>query len=358
MGLKIKQYADLSGPLLHYAGEVTLRFSPKAWLYLRETPEGLVPVYGVTKTLKIVDKPALVPWAVKKAVARAYEIIREKHGRGDGFVECTAEDLMEALLQAKREPEDILEAAGDTGHAAHYFVEDLIDATLRGDENRRLEILAKFPQDERATNCVIAALCFFVEHDVKFISSEQRVYSRELNVAGTLDGDILASSCQNLRCGCQIRAPFKDLRICLDMKTSNYVYNTHFAQAGFYRFAKCEEFPDVKFDGTVILRMGKDDLAQFEPWWSFGDEEYGRHVTFFKRALALYQSVFEADRWMWEIRDRQRAYDKGLKDVAKAEQAKVRCPKAAEYKGSRITTCLPDGTQCDACSSIYKKRHQ
>jgi hypothetical protein len=333
---------------------VALWFSPSKWQYLRQTLESLIPIYGVTNTLKIVDKPQLVPWAVKQAVARAYAILLELHGRGDGFIELTAGDLLDALTAAKREPEDILEKAGETGHAAHHFVEDLIDATLRGDDARRLEILAKFPVDERATNCVVAALCFFVAHDVKFLSSEQRVFSRELDVAGTLDGDILASSCDDLSCGCQIRAPFKDLRICLDMKTSNYVYATYFAQAGFYRFAKCEEFPETKFDGTVILRMGKDDLAAFEPWWSFGDEAYLRHVAFFKNALALKKSVQEVEREMWEARDRRRDFERAEKAAAKEAAYRIACAKSKDYLGSRLTKCFDDGSQCEACSSIRK----
>lgn len=358
MALKIVRYPDLSGPLLHYNGTVILRFSEKVWTYFREAASGLlVPINGVTNTLRIVDKSAaLIPWSIKQVVNRAYANLIKLHGRADGFVELTVEDLMDALNAAKREPDDILVDAGQVGHDAHHYVEALIGATLKNDERRRLEILAKFPEDDRATNCVIAALCFFVEHNVRFISSEQRVYSRELDTAGTLDGDILMDSCEDKACGCQKVAPFKDWRICLDMKTSNHVHATYFAQAGLYRFAKCEEFPETKYDGTVILRMGKDDAAEFEPWFAFGDEAYQRHIGFFKHALLLKQSVVATETEMREIRDSRRTYLREIKDAEKAVQMKLRCPKADTYLGVRKTKCLPDGSQCEACAATYAAR--
>ena len=76
-------------------------------------------------------------------------------------------------------------------------------------------------------------------------------------------------------------------RVVLDLKTSNQVQVTYFAQANFYWKAKVEEFPETKFDGVVILRLGKDDAAEFEPWFSFGDETHEKHLRFFKRALDL-----------------------------------------------------------------------
>jgi hypothetical protein len=39
------------------------------------------------------------------------------------------------------------------------------------------------------------------------------------------------------------------------------------------------------------------------------------------------------------------------------EADKVRCPKADDYKGSRMTKCLPDGSQCAACAQLYLDKH-
>lgn len=353
MSLLIKQWPDLLGAFLHYNGEERLYFSPSKWLYLWEQPDGeMKPLHGVTGTLRVVDKsPQLIPWSIKQVVNRAYANIIKTHGRLDGFVELTAEDLMAALEAAKKEPDDILVDAGNVGHTAHHHVEALVAATMKGDENRRLELLAKFPEDDRATNCVIAALMFFVEHNVRFVSSEQRVFSRSLEVAGTLDGHILMDSCEDKSCGCQQAAPFKDLSVCLDMKTSNHVHHTYFAQAGIYRFCKCEEFPLTKFDATVILRMGKDDAADFEPWFSFGDVLYEKHVAFFINALRLKQSVTETEKWMWDIRDKRRAIEREKKELDKAAALAIDCGNK-KYKGVRKPQCN-GGNPCEKCQQVY-----
>ncbi len=354
MSLKIKKYPDLSGPLYHYNGEMVLRFSPKAWLYLVEKKDGdLVPISGVTNTLKIVDKSAaLIGWATRLFMERAVALLQSCR-RGDGFVEVDYDDLVSILMESKDEHRNVLERAGDTGHEAHSFVESLVKATMVDDELRRMEILAKFPEDERATNAVVACLAFFTDHNVRYMAAEQRVVSREWLVAGTLDGDILINSCDRPECPCQAFAPFKDKRVVLDLKTSNQVQVTYFAQANFYWKAKVEEFPEIKFDGVVILRLGKDDASEFEPWFSFGDEIHERHLQFFKRALDLKASVEATEQEMRDVKEARREKAR----QAKADADRIRCPKADDYKGSRKSKCLPDGSQCEACKKIYRDKH-
>ena len=352
MSLKIRKYPDLSGPLLHYGGTMVLRFSPKAWLYLVEKDGDLVPIAGVTNTLKIVDKSAaLIGWATRLFMERAIELLQANR-RGDGFVEVDYDELVSILMASKDEHRNVLERAGDTGHEAHSFVESLVKATMADDESRRMEILAKFPEDERATNAAVACLAFFADHNVRYLAAEQRVVSREWLVAGTLDGDVLIDSCERPECPCQAFAPFKDRRVVLDLKTSNQVQVTYFAQANFYWKAKVEEFPETKFDGVVILRLGKDDAAEFEPWFSFGDETHEKHLRFFKRALDLKQSVESTEQ---DMRDVKEARKEKIRQ-AKAEADRIRCPKADTYKGVRKSRCFEDGNQCQACAKIYMDR--
>lgn len=353
MSLKIRKYPDLSGPLFHYNGEMILRFSPKAWLYLMEKDGDLVPISGVTNTLKIVDKSAaLIGWATRLFLEKAVALLQSNR-RKDGFVEVDYQELVSILATAKDEHKNVLEKAGETGHDAHAFVESLVKATMEDNESRRMEILAKFPEDDRATNAAVACLAFFTDHNVRYIAAEQRVVSREWLVAGTLDGDVLIDSCDRAECPCQAFAPFTDKRVVLDLKTSNQIVPTYFAQANFYWKAKVEEFPLTKFDGVVILRLGKDDASEFEPWFNFGDEAHERHLAFFKRALDLKLSVEQTEQ---EMRDVKEVRKEKLRQ-AKAEAEKIRCPKADDYKGSRMSKCLPDGSQCQACSAIYKSKH-
>lgn len=354
MSLRIKKYPDLSERLYHYSGDVVLRFSPKAWLYLREMPNGdLIPISGVTNTLKIVDKSAaLIGWATRLFMEKAVALLQANRRR-DGFVEVDYDELVSILMAAKDEHKNVLERAGDTGHDAHAFVESLVKATMADDELRRLEVLAKFPEDDRATNAAVACLAFFADHNVRYITAEQRVVSREWLVAGTMDGDVLIDSCDRPECPCQAFAPFKDRRVVLDLKTSNQVQATYFAQADFYWKAKVEEFPDIKFEGTVILRLGKDDAAEFEPWFSFGDETHEKHLRFFKRALDLKKSVEETEQEMRDVKEARKEKAR----QAKADADKIRCGKADDYKGSRMSKCLPDESQCQACRAIYLTKH-
>jgi len=357
MSLKIHRYPDLSGPLYHYGNTAVLRFSPKHWLYLLEGENGsLTPIDGVTGTLKIVDKSeALIGWVKRLFMEKAVALLQE-HRRGN-FVEVEYDDLVALLACAKEEHKRVLDAAGDTGHSAHAFVESLVKATMAENETRRLEVLSKFPEDERATNAAVAAVCFFADHNVRYITAEQRVFSRDWLVAGTLDGDILIDSCNRIECPCQAWAPFINRHVVLDLKTSNQIVPTYFAQAAFYRKAKEEEFPDTKFEGTVILRMGKDDAAEFEPWFTFGDDKQAQHLAFFKRCLDLKKSVTSVTEEMRAVKEVRKEKVKAAKAAEKAEQDKLRCPKADDYKGSRLTKCLPDGSQCVACRTIYLAKH-
>lgn len=356
MSLKIHRYPDLSGPLYHYNNTVVLRFSPKAWAYFIDKDGQLFAVDGVTGTLKIVDKSAaLIGWSTRLFLEKAISLVQE-HRRGN-FVEVEYNDLVALLAFSKDEHKRVLDAAGDTGHSAHAFVESLVKATMAEDESRRLEVLAKFPEDERATNAAVACLTFFADHNVRYIAAEQRVLSLEWNVAGTMDGDILLDSCSRVECPCQEFAPFTNKRMGLDLKTSNQIVPTYGAQLALYRKAKVEEWPDVKFDGSVILRLGKDDAQEFEPWITFGDESQERHLLFFKRCLDLKHSVTEVEEEMRKVKEVRREKVKAAQAALKLEQDKVRCPKADDYKGSRMTKCLPDGTQCEACKKIYEDKH-
>lgn len=262
------------------------------------------------------------------------------------------------LTYSKDEHRRTLEAAGDTGHSAHAFVESLVKATMADNEPRRLEVLAKFPEDERATNAAVAAVAFFADHNVRYITAEQRVFSLEWMVAGTMDGDILIDSCSRAECPCQEFAPFINKHVVLDLKTSNQIVPTYFGQVAVYRKSHEEEFSQgLKFDGAVILRLGKDDASEFEPWFSFGDTAYTRDLALFKRCLDLTQSVNEVTEMMRSVKEARREKVKAAKAVEKLAQDKIRCSKADEYKGSRKSKCLPDGTQCLACSKIFSDKH-
>jgi hypothetical protein len=224
-------------------------------------------------------------------------------------------------------------------------------------DGRLDELLAKWPEDERSCNAAIAAVAFLADHNVRFLSAEQRVLSREWMVCGTMDGDILVDACENVDCPCAKYAPFKDKHVVLDYKTSNGVYSSMFGQMALYRKASEEEFGKT-YDGSVLLRLGKDDASEFESWFTFGDAEYQQHLSLFKQALDLTDSVNAVDDWMDATRDEVRAKAKLVKAAARDVAHRVKCPKSEKYQGTRATQCFVDGTQCAACKAKYEERHE
>ena len=355
MALIIRQYPDLSGKLYHYNGEVVLRFSPSLWAYFHEQPDGaLKPIRGVTNTLKIIGgskTDMLIGWSVKKDMEKLLDLLALCR-RADGFVEAPWDDVAELVAEAKREHKLRLEVAGEIGHGAHEHLELIAKSLIAGDDKRLYELLAKWPEDPQSCNAAISAVAFLSEHNVRFIASEQRVLSREWMVCGTMDGDALVDSCGQPECSCARYAPFKDKRLVLDYKSSNGVYQSMFGQMALYRKAKVEEFPDIKYDGSVLLRIGKDDKQEFEAFFTLSDTEYEQHLSLFKRALDLKESVDTVEKWMDDIRDNMREKAKLKKAEEKAAKKALDCGDSLDYKGVRRRTCGGEKA-CATCQKIY-----
>lgn len=360
MSLKIKRYPDLSEPLYFYGGSEKLRFSKSHWLYLREAEDGtLEPLHGVTNTVHIIDKPALLPWAVKMALKRAWERFQE-HRRPDGFYELFETELEQILEDSKKADRDALEEAGTVGHVAHAWIESLIKSIMAESVNRTLEILAKLPTDERAANACIAAVEWMDRHRVRWLLTECRVYSRKYKYAGTLDGLALIDSCDDPLC---CPEPFKDRLSITDWKTSNYLWPEHLLQTSAYWNAleeeKLKELVEKygkPIDDRWVIRLGKDD-AEFDPWHAPGTDLFNIDFEGFLQCLGLKLTLEKIQGRISDVKAVRKEYKKKLREAEKLERMKVRCDKADDYKGKRMTKCLPDGSQCQACAAIYAAQH-
>lgn len=353
MSLTIKKYPDLSEPLYFYGGTERLRFSKQNWLYLRENEDGtLTPLNGVTGVCHIIDKSAaLMPWAVKMALQRTMALMQQ-HKRPDGFYEIYFTELEAILESAKKADKEFLEAAGETGHIAHDWIETYIKSVIAKDERRTLEILAKLPEDERAANCCVASIEWMDKHNVRWQATEQRVYSREHRFAGTLDGLAIIDSCDDPLC---CPHPFKDRLSITDWKTSNYLYVEYLLQTAAYWKAIVEE-KGLAIQDRWIIRLGKDD-AEFDPWHAPGEDLFKQDFAAYEHALNLTLSLRAINDRISDIRLARREYKKKIRDAEKLERMKIRCDKADDYKGKRMTKCLPDGSQCQACHGIYLTQH-
>jgi hypothetical protein len=353
LGIIVRKYADLTSPSPAYGGLVYTCFSPKAWKHFLCDKEGknLDELRGVTGILKQAwDKSqALVPWGIKVALARARALMHLRHMGPNGAMELWPAELDVLLADAKKENSILLESAGDTGHEAHSHIEAIILSIIAKNDNRLHELLARYPADDRATNAVVAALDFMIRHNCRWIASEQRALSLQYKYCGTLDGLCLMDSCDGLCCRGQ---SFKDHLSLIDWKTSNgkEPYCTYIAQSAAYVNAHEEEFKSEIIDRWIII-LDKES-ADFSSWPRFGRSRQAVDFLAFRACLDTVERMRAIEKSIDAMAAERKAERDVLKADAREAEMRVRCPKAATYKGARMTSCLPDGSQCEACRTI------
>jgi hypothetical protein len=372
----IRRYGNLTEKYTFYDGQVELRYNVKDHVYLLVTPTGLVPQDGVTSICHIIDKSeVLIPWGCKmmgqKLIA---DIPKMQLPTGEVVISIKLEDFEIEVQKAKNAHKEKLEEAGAIGHVAHNWIEQYIKSVLKEDESRKLELLANLPKDERASNACIAALDWMRTHNVRWISTERKVYSRLHGYAGTMDGLCLVDSCDDIKC---CPHAFKDRLTVSDWKTSNYLYmeflmQTAAYQAAFIEMESCDNPNGPLVTDRWVIRLGKDD-GKFEPW-HYEWEDFEKHFQCFKDALALSRSVSGIEAQIKERKDVARAEAKRVREAAKklkeeeiaAERAekkakakadreaalKAACPGAKKYKGLKKPRCNK-GNPCDSCLAKF-----
>lgn len=125
-----------------------------------------------------------------------------------------------------------------------------------------------------------AAKGWFDIHDVFVHGTEDTVYSRKMRICGKYDAD-LSVRCSSKCNWCYLNGDEKKIvdvlnelgedhtftgRYITDFKSTNAsttapkgVYPEYLAQCGIYDLAKTEEFPEIKYDGHLILNGSKNE---------------------------------------------------------------------------------------------------
>lgn len=198
-----------------YNGKATLYFDADNHIYsLDEKQEKIIP--GVTSITSMVAKPALVQWAVNCAL--------DIHKKG----ELEGEELIEAMRSAHRKMS--IEAATN-GTKAHKWIENYI----KGEKQTP-------PENPEIMGSCFAFLNWLREAKPEFIYTERPILSKKHGYAGTLD----------------FTAGIEGKTILGDFKTSKAIYPEYFMETAARVRALEEEFPDVKYDAMMIVRVGKD----------------------------------------------------------------------------------------------------
>jgi hypothetical protein len=257
-----KAELHLGEPITFYNGEVTLRFDEGSWTYYRVMPDGgLEAQSGVTGVCGIIDKSMyLIPWACKMMYLK---MLRTMPRTAEDRVVSVSWDEFDLLLQeAKKAHKERLEDAGDVGTEAHKWIEDSIRnaLTFNGGVVEKMNEMA--PTDERAVNCGLAAFDWMNKHNVRWLSTERKIYSRHHKYAGTCDGTAIVDSCDNPACCAGL---FLDELSLIDWKSSNQLSVQYLYQTAAYQFAIMEETGE-EIRSRWILRLGKED-GKFESWY-------------------------------------------------------------------------------------------
>lgn len=348
------QYGAATEVYWFYNHTVQLMFKKDTWTYyLVESDGSLSAQSGVTSTThRACDKSEpLMAWAKKRAMEKLKRLVLDQHVSPDGLIQLYEEELDQIIRDAKKADKEEMDAASETGHIAHAWLEKWVKACLgQGDKDYLLDHM---PEDPRAHSCCRAGLHWMVAHDVKWICTERKVYSRKHRVAGTTDGTALVSSCGDPSCCTEF---FKDRLSLIDWKTSNALYVEYLLQAGFYQCG-IEEEDGVEIQDRWILRLDKE-TAEFDPWFAPGREAYKQDLDAFLKTLDMIRAVSVVEDRLADIKGVRKAARIAKEKAEREARDKIACPKSAEYKGSRLSKCLPDGSQCLTCAARYAEKHK
>lgn len=210
-----------------YKGDVTLSFESFRHRYVWEEKDEVIP--SVTTILKVINKPALVNWASNMAV----DYISEQIQPGVSYDEI---ELINIFKNGRKAHWQKKTDAGDIGTFVHNWIEKYINGENPG-----------MPVNPELKVSILKFLLWVEKHDVKFLVSEQVVFSKKYKYSGTID--FICTIDGKLYIG--------------DLKTSKGIYAEYWIQTSAYRNARVEEYPEEDYTGQLIVRVGKDGTFEF-----------------------------------------------------------------------------------------------
>jgi hypothetical protein len=334
----IQRHGKVTEEFHFYNNTVTLRFDKEEHRYYRLGELGnLIPLNGVTTAVGIIDKShMLTPWAAKMAIQKLLRIMPTE--MVDGIIRIkplTFEEFTVIALEAKGAHKEKLDEASDIGHIAHKCLEDSINFALANDPEKIVRSLINVPTDEQAANAAGSGFNWMSAHRVRWIETESKIYSREHDYAGTMDGLCICDSCDDRACCPEV---FTDRLSLADWKSSNYLKIEYLFQTASYKRAKMEEHPEMKILDTWILRLGKseEEAGKFQPWHMTPDE-YEEDFQGFLACLSLTRLVDSVEARMSSQKKTIRAVKKEQRETAKAlkkEQEKLQ--KALDKAAAKV----------------------
>jgi hypothetical protein len=219
-----------------------------------------VDLTGTTTVLRVIDKPALIQWAANMACT-AMETAMAFAQVNNYDLDKIKSEFPLWLADAKSAHRKKKEDAGAKGTDIHAVVEGLIKESMK---------TSGYIDYKGEESQVLHFVNWALENKVKFLASEERIYSKEWWVGGTCD--FLCEIDGNLWLG--------------DIKTSSGIYPEHFFQTAAYQKMYEEMGLHLNFAGNVILLLRKD--GTFEEKRSVSNVD---NLKAFEAALTLYRVI-------------------------------------------------------------------
>lgn len=210
----------------HYNGTVKLQFDPQKHYYLINGDLA----YGVTNVLQILAKPALIWWAAKCAGEHVEKTLQA----GVALDELEIKQLAKDAIWAHRNKKD---SAADLGSMVHEWIEQYV----KGNE-------PSAPVNKQMLKATRAFVKWYEATDTELVSSEQRLCSPTLMLAGTVD----------------FVGKVDGKLTIVDWKTGSGIYPEMFLQMGAYVLMYEEEFgEEVEQVGIVNCSVKAPFKTQF-----------------------------------------------------------------------------------------------
>jgi hypothetical protein len=324
-----------------YGGEIEVFFDKVPHIYFKYNADGeREDIAGVTTVIgKTLNKEYLKPWVAKVTIGKMKELMMTPDGRIRSF---STEELLSWFEEAKKEHTNVLHNAGNIGTLAHDAIEVSIKHAIANTNGVVREspivVLKEFDnftpeQVQKAQSCATAAYDWMTAHSVVWMNTEKKVYSREYDFSGTLDGDAFVSSCSNPICkGCRGRV-FTSRRAITDWKTSNQLSNDYALQTAAYVLAHLEEYEDLVIQDRWIMRLGKED-GKFECWY-LPAETFEDDITAFLNVLATYRSMDKIEKRTSAENRKFTAFKKSIKEAAEELEKKQKSEARAALKAAK-----------------------
>ena len=206
----------------HTSDKVLLEYDHAAHSYVVE--EEKVP--NVTTLIDGVFPKYLTEWAARCGA----DYWKEHYGTHE------ASDMYHGIIRAHN---DVSGAARDIGHETHYWLEEYINSSIKNPNEVDWKLGAL---SDKAKNAVQAFIKWEASHDIVWMGSEKKVYSKDYGYAGTVDAIAMING-----------------KYCIvDFKTSAKIYKEAYVQLSAYAQA-VEEIHGMPVDLAVVLRLDKEE---------------------------------------------------------------------------------------------------